>query len=305
MALVVADKVKVRSYSTGTGEFQLETVIPGFQSFSIIGDGNETYYGIEDSAGNWEVGRGTYSTDSTAEYLNRDTILSSSNNNNRVNFPNGGKTVFCTVPASVLNNIVSGSVTDSFKTITVAGQSNVVADSGTDTLTLVAGSNITLTTNASTDTITIDAAGGIPSSLENGSYTVSLGTTGSVSFPGDITQSAQDYTACPVGTDTVIYTSTGDLQHAIKLFVMVEGYTDGGGSSWDTQACDIIAVKGYNDNVIHVTAYGVTFSGAAAIATFDGQWNGTTSRIEITCRPVSSVNSVVASVHAIEMSSND
>jgi len=156
MALVVADKVKVRSYSTGTGEFQLETVIPGFQSFSMIGDGNETYYGVEDSAGNWEVGRGTYTTDSTAQYLSRDTVLSSSNNNNPVNFPAGGKTVFCTIPASVLNNIVAGAVSDSFKTISVAGQSNVVADSATDTLTLVAGSNIDITTNATSDTITID-----------------------------------------------------------------------------------------------------------------------------------------------------
>ncbi|MDX2074737.1 MAG: hypothetical protein SFX19_10325 [Alphaproteobacteria bacterium] len=48
----------------------------------------------------------------------------------------------------------------SFKTIAISGQSDVVADSSTDTLTLVAGSNITLTTNASTDTITIAASGG-------------------------------------------------------------------------------------------------------------------------------------------------
>ena len=54
----------------------------------------------------------------------------------------------------------SGTVTNTFSTIAVAGQSDVVADSGTDTLTLVAGSNITLTTNATTDTITIAAAGG-------------------------------------------------------------------------------------------------------------------------------------------------
>jgi hypothetical protein len=155
MALVVADKVKVRSYGIGTGEFQLETVIPGFRSFAAIGDGNETFYGIEDSAGNWEVGRGTYSTDSTAEYLSRDTVLSSSNNNNLVNFPDGGKTVFCTIPATVLNNIVSGTVSDSFKTITVAGQSNVVADSSTDTLTLVAGSGISIITDPLTDSITI------------------------------------------------------------------------------------------------------------------------------------------------------
>lgn len=47
-----------------------------------------------------------------------------------------------------------------FKTIAVAGQTNVVADSATDTLTLVAGSNVTITTDATNDTITISAASG-------------------------------------------------------------------------------------------------------------------------------------------------
>ena len=46
-----------------------------------------------------------------------------------------------------------------FKSIAVAGQSTVVADSATDTLTLVAGTNVTITTDAVTDTITITAAG--------------------------------------------------------------------------------------------------------------------------------------------------
>lgn len=47
-----------------------------------------------------------------------------------------------------------------FKTIAVSGQSDVVADSATDTLTLAAGNNITLTTDAGTDTVTIAASGG-------------------------------------------------------------------------------------------------------------------------------------------------
>lgn len=44
---------------------------------------------------------------------------------------------------------------NSFETIAISGQSSVVAESATDTLNLVAGSNVTLTTDASTDTITI------------------------------------------------------------------------------------------------------------------------------------------------------
>ena len=54
----------------------------------------------------------------------------------------------------------SGTVTEAFKTIAVSGQSSVVADSATDTLTLVAGSNMTITTNASGDSITFASTGG-------------------------------------------------------------------------------------------------------------------------------------------------
>lgn len=129
---------------------------------------------------------------------------------------------------------------------------------------------------------------------------------GNVSYPGGITQSRQDDTVCNAGVDTVVYTSTGEFQHAIKLFVMVEGMAPGGdGVNWDTQACDVIAVKGFANNIVHVTTYGVTYTSAAAFATFDGQWNATTNRIEITCRPVSVTNGVTVSVHAIEMLSNN
>lgn len=78
-----------------------------------------------------------------------------------------------------------GGSTDSFKTIVIAGQSDVVADSSTDTLTLVAGTNITLTTNAGTDTITIDAAGGSggPASMVLNGAKETTTTTGT----GDVT----------------------------------------------------------------------------------------------------------------------
>ncbi len=54
----------------------------------------------------------------------------------------------------------SGTVTEAFKTFAVSGQSSIVADGPTDTLTVAAGNNISLTTNAATDTLTISSTGG-------------------------------------------------------------------------------------------------------------------------------------------------
>ena len=54
----------------------------------------------------------------------------------------------------------TGASVNCFSTIQVSGQNNVVADSNSDTLTLAAGTNVTLATNSSSDTITINAAGG-------------------------------------------------------------------------------------------------------------------------------------------------
>ncbi len=136
-------------------------------------------------------------------------------------------------------------------------------------------------------------------------HTWAFSNDGSLAMPGNITQSYQDNTQCLPNVDTVVYTATSTDQNAVKLFVMAEGLTDGGGLSWDTQACDVIAVKGFNNNIVHVTTYGVTYSGASAIAEFDGQWNALTNRIEITCRPTSVTNNVRVSVHAIEMTTND
>lgn len=62
-----------------------------------------------------------------------------------------------------------------FSTIAIAGQSNVVADTTSDTLTLVAGSNITITTNAATDAITIASSGGglVPANISDGRLSIS------------------------------------------------------------------------------------------------------------------------------------
>ena len=98
MALVVNDRVKETSTTTGTGTFTLAGAVTGFETFSsAIGNSNTTYYAIALQGGaEFEVGLGTVA----AGTLARTTIISSSNSDSAVDFSTGTKDVFCTLPAS-------------------------------------------------------------------------------------------------------------------------------------------------------------------------------------------------------------
>jgi len=117
MALVLNDRVKETSTTTGTGSFTLDGAVTGFETFSsAIGNTNTTYYAIAIQGGSeFEVGLGTVS----AGALSRDTIISSSNSDNAVNFSAGTKDVFCTLPASKAvfkdaSDVVSGVPSNGF-----------------------------------------------------------------------------------------------------------------------------------------------------------------------------------------------
>ncbi len=138
MALVLKDRVKETTVSTGTGAVVLGGASTGYQSFSVIGDGNTTYYTITDGT-SWEVGVGTYTAATLS--LSRDTILESSNSGNAVNWGAGVKDVFCTMPAEkamavdgstgpVIITANSGSGTSALKiTQTGSGNALLVEDS--------------------------------------------------------------------------------------------------------------------------------------------------------------------------------
>ena len=100
MALVINDRVKETSTTTGSGTLNLAGAETGYESFvSGVGTGNTTYYAIElNAAGEWEVGIGTV-TSGSPDTLSRDTIISSSNSDAAVTFSSGTKNVFCTLPA--------------------------------------------------------------------------------------------------------------------------------------------------------------------------------------------------------------
>jgi len=84
-------------------------------------------------------------------------------------------TMTLTVPTAAAQNV--------FSNIAVATQATIAADSSTDTLTIVAGTNITLTTDATTDTLTINAAGG--GGLAGAAFQVSLTANQIIAFNTD------------------------------------------------------------------------------------------------------------------------
>ena len=99
MALVLADRVKDTTTTTGTGTVTLSGTAPtGYQNFAVIGNGNTTYYTIAGGS-EWEVGIGTYAT--SGPTLARTTVLASTNGGSAVSFSAGTKDVFVTYPAEV------------------------------------------------------------------------------------------------------------------------------------------------------------------------------------------------------------
>jgi len=126
----------------------------------------------------------------------------------------------------------SGTVTETFKTIEVSGQNSVVADSATDTLTLAAGTGMTITTDNSTDTITFSSSGG--GTASNSFETISVSGQNSV-----VADSATDTLTLVAGTGMTITTdnSTDTITFS----------SSGGGTV--TEAFKTISISGQSDVV--------------------------------------------------------
>ena len=137
MALVINDRVKETTTTTGTGAVALGGAVTGFETFAAgVGNSNTTYYAIvHQTAAEFEVGLGTLDGDSSD--LTRTTVISSSNSDSAVDFAAGTKDVFCTIPASKLI------FEDANNDATVGRNLTVTGD-----LT-VSGDDITMATNTS------------------------------------------------------------------------------------------------------------------------------------------------------------
>ena len=150
MPYVVADRVKETTTTTGTGSLTLAGAVAGFRSFSVIGNTNTTHYVIEYGTA-WEVGLGTYST--TGPTLARTTLIASSTGS-FLNLAAGSKTVYCSLPATMINSpVYDNKVTIQSITVGRGGQTAVsgnvaVGASALNSASLTGANNVGVGSNA-------------------------------------------------------------------------------------------------------------------------------------------------------------
>ena len=209
MALVINDRVKETTTTTGTGAVSLGGAVTGFETFAAgIGNSNTVYYCIahQDQA-EFEVGLGTLDGDSSD--LTRTTVISSSNSDSAVNFSSGTKDVFCTLPASKLI------FEDANNDATVGRNLTVTGD-----LT-VSGDDITLATNTSGAALIGDGTNFNP-----------------VAISGDITIAANGTAA--IGSGVIV---NADINNSAAIAMSKTAFSAGTGVSLSTNTLSVDAAQ--------------------------------------------------------------
>ena len=226
MALVLADRVKETTTTTGTGTVTLLGASTGYQSFAAVGNANTTYYTIAGQSGSeWEVGIGTYTASGTT--LSRDTILASSNSGSVVTLSAGTKDVFVTYPAG-RSIYANGTV------LTATNSSILPATSGGTGLSSPGTSGNVLTSNGSAWT---SSAPSSSSAYTRTSFTATAGQTAfTVTYAVGYLQvyvngvllATSDYTATSgTGFTLGIACAVGDIVEALVITTSVTGVTTG------------------------------------------------------------------------------
>ena len=166
-----------------------------------------------------------------------------------------------------IDTTASGGAGEAFKTISVSGQSDVVADGSADTLTLAEGSNVTITTNASSDTITIAAT---DTNTQLSQEQVEDYVNGLIVAGSNISKTYDD----AAGTLTIAATDTNTTYSAGTGL-------DLGGTTFSVDVSDFMT-NGSNNRL--VTATGTDGMNAEANLTFDGSTLTVTGHLAATTK---------------------
>ena len=233
MALVINDRVKETTTTTGTGAVSLGGAVTGFETFAAgVGNSNTTYYAIvHQTANEFEVGLGTLDGDSSD--LTRTTVISSSNSDSAVSFAAGTKDVFCTIPASKLifedanndatigrNLTVTGDLTVSGDDITMGTNTagNVLVADGTNFNSIAVGDLSAITSVAADDVLmAVDTSGGGLKKITRSALVSGLaaGTMSDISddtspqLGGDLDVNGQDIVSASNGNITITPNGSG------------------------------------------------------------------------------------------------
>ena len=209
MALVINDRVKETTTTTGTGAVSLGGAVTGFETFAAgVGNSNTTYYAIvHQTANEFEVGLGTLDGDSSD--LTRTTVISSSNSDSAVDFAAGTKDVFCTIPASKLI------FEDASNDVTIGRNLTVTGD-----LTIT-GDDLTMNTNTSGAALIGDGTNFNP-----------------VAISGDITIAANGTAA--IGSGVIV---NADINSSAAIAMSKTAFTAGTGVSLSTNTLSVDAAQ--------------------------------------------------------------
>jgi len=148
-----------------------------------------------------------------------------------------------------------GGSSNSFNTIAVAGQNSVIADSNADTLTLTAGSNVTLTTDDANDAITFAST----DTTANETITLSGDVSGSGTTSITATLGNSGVSAGSYGSGTLIPAITVDAKGRVTAVSTNSVQSTAGGTVTS------VAVAGDSNSGISVTGSPVTSSGTITL----------------------------------------
>ena len=124
---LMADRVKERTSTTGTGNYALGGGVVGFQTFaSAFSLGDTIYYCCENGT-DWEVGEGELISTATGWELSRDTIHASSNGGSEVSWAVGNKSIFCTHPAVAITTTTAAASNASTTATAALNTANIAA----------------------------------------------------------------------------------------------------------------------------------------------------------------------------------